>query len=449
VNAWDLGAYSILSAFMRAVDLILQKRDGGRLSHNDIRWFIDGVTAGTVPDYQTAALLMAVVWRGLDEDETVWLTDAMVRSGGRVDLSSLSGVKVGKHSTGGVGDTISLVLVPLLAACGALVPKSSGRALGHTGGTIDKLESIPGFRVTLTSQEFLSQVAEIGCAMVGQSKDLAPADKKLYALRDVTGTVESLPLIASSIMSKKIAEGTDALVLDVKVGAGAFMKTLADARRLATAMVAIGNRNGLRTRAVLTDMDVPLGAAIGNALEVIEAIETLKGRGPDDLRELCLVLASHLLVVSGLQPDLSSARAQAASVLASGAALERFRQLIAHQGGDASVIDDYGRFPAPARREVLAAPSAGYVAKIKAEEIGRASMLLGAGRASVDAPIDYGAGILLRAKPGDRVTKGAPLADLAIGAHAHADDAISLASSAFVIAPDPPPAAPLVLDIVA
>jgi pyrimidine-nucleoside phosphorylase len=434
---------------MRAVDLIIRKRDGGRLSSDEIGWFVDGVTSGAIPEYQTSALLMAIVWRGLDEDETVCLTEAMVRSGGRVDLSGLSGVKVGKHSTGGVGDTISLVLVPLLAACGALVPKSSGRALGHTGGTIDKLESIPGFRVTMTSEEFLAQVSEIGCAMVGQSKDLAPADKKLYALRDVTGTVESLPLIASSIMSKKIAEGTDALVLDVKVGGGAFMKTLDAARRLAEAMVAIGNRNGLRTRAVLTDMDAPLGAAIGNALEVIEAIETLKDRGPADLRELSLVLTSHLLVQAGLQPDLTAARARAESVLTSGAGLEKFRQLIERQGGDPSVIDDYGRFPAPARRETLQAPSSGYVTRIRAEEIGRASMLLGAGRTRVDAPIDYGAGIMLRAKPGDRVSVGDALADLSVGAHAQAEQALQLAASAYVIASEPPAPVPLVLDVVA
>ena len=434
---------------MRAVDLIIRKRDGGRLSPDEIGWFVDGVTSGAIPEYQTSALLMAIVWRGLDEDETVCLTEAMVRSGGRVDLSGLSGVKVGKHSTGGVGDTISLVLVPLLAACGALVPKSSGRALGHTGGTIDKLESIPGFRVTMTSDEFLAQVAEIGCAMVGQSKDLAPADKKLYALRDVTGTVESLPLIASSIMSKKIAEGTDALVLDVKVGGGAFMKTLDAARRLAEAMVAIGNRNGLRTRAVLTDMDAPLGAAIGNALEVIEAIETLKDRGPADLRELSLVLTSHLLVQAGLQPDLTAARARAESVLASGAGLEKFRQLIERQGGDPSVVDDYARFSAPVRRETLRAPSAGYVTRIQAEEIGRASMLLGAGRTRVDAPIDYGAGIMLRAKPGDRVSAGDALADLAVGAHAQVEQALELAASAYVIAAEPAAPAPLVLGVVA
>ncbi len=434
---------------MRAVDLIVRKRDGGRLSREQLDWFVAGVTSGAVPDYQAASLLMAIVWRGLDADETSWLTDAMVRSGERADLRALRGVKVGKHSTGGVGDKTSLVVVPLVAACGAIVPKSSGRALGHTGGTIDKLEAIPGFRVTMTPEQFLAQVTEIGCAFVGQSKSLAPADKKLYALRDVTGTVESLPLIASSIMSKKIAEGTDALVLDVKVGRGAFMKSLPDARRLADAMVTIGAHAGLRTRAVLTAMDAPLGLAVGNALEVIEAVETLKGRGPDDFRELCLLLSSHLLVVAGLAADLEGARAQLDAAIASGAALDRFRRLVAHQGGDPAVLDDYGLFAQPVAVETLRAPAAGYVTALEADTIGRASMLLGAGRDTVDAPIDYGAGILLRAKPGDRVEAGAPLADLHVGAHAQLDAARTLAAAAFGIAPAPLPRAPLVLDVAA
>ena len=434
---------------MRAVDLIVRKRDGGRLTREEVDWFVAGVTNGSVPDYQASALLMAIVFRGLDDEETQWLTDAMVRSGDRADLSALHGVKVGKHSTGGVGDKTSLVIVPLVAACGAMVPKSSGRALGHTGGTIDKLESIPGFRVTLTSKEFLAQVAAIGCAFVGQSKTLAPADKKLYALRDVTGTVESLPLIASSIMSKKIAEGTDALVLDVKVGAGAFLKSLPEARKLADAMVAIGTRAGLRTRAVLTAMDAPLGLAIGNSLEVIEAIETLKGAGPDDFRELCFLLSSHLLVVAGLAPDLDAARTRVDAVVASGAALDRFRRLIAHQGGDATVVDDYARFAQPARVELLPAPGSGYVAALQADTIGRASMLLGAGREQVGDAIDYGAGIVLRARPGDRVNAGAPLAELHVGREARIDQARMLAASAFTLAATAPPRSPLVLDVAA
>jgi pyrimidine-nucleoside phosphorylase len=434
---------------MRIVDLIIRKRDGRRLSRDEIDAFISGVTAGEVPDYQASALLMAIFLRGLDAEETGWLTDAMVRSGGRVDLSGLSGVKVGKHSTGGVGDKTSLVVVPVVAACGALVPKSSGRALGHSGGTLDKLESIPGFRLGLTADEIIAQVRAIGCAFVGQSPTLAPADKKLYALRDVTGTVESLPLIASSIMSKKIAEGTDALVLDVKVGSGAFMKTLDDARRLAQVMVDIGARVGLRTRAVLTAMDAPLGLAVGNSLELREALETLKGQGPSDLTLLCRTLAAHLLVVGTLAPDFDAAGDRVDEAIRSGAAFERFRSLVEHQGGDVRVVDDWDRLPRAERVETVSAPRSGFVTQIHAEPIGRASMLLGAGRTRVDASIDYGAGIVLRVKPGDRVGAGATLADVHVGRSAQLDAARSLLDDAFVIGDRPPVASPLILDAVA
>jgi pyrimidine-nucleoside phosphorylase len=433
---------------MRAVDLIVRKRDGGRLSREEVEWFVAGVTGGAVPDYQTAALLMAIVFRGLDADETAWLTDAMVRSGTRADFSGVPGVKVGKHSTGGVGDKTSLVVVPLVACCGAVAPKSSGRALGHSGGTIDKLESIPGFRVALTSGELLEQVAGIGCAFVGQSPSLAPADKVLYALRDVTGTIESVPLIASSIMSKKIAEGTDALVLDVKVGQGAFMKTASEARVLAEAMVSLGRRFGLPTRAVLTAMDAPLGSAVGNALEVIEAVETLKGRGPADFRELCVLLTSHLLVVGGLAADLQGARAHVERALASGAALARFRALVGRQGGDEAVVDDYGRLPQAESVQTLHAPRAGWVAAVDAEAIGRASMLLGAGRERVDASIDHGAGIRLAARPGDRVEAGALLAHLHVGAGRQVEAARGLVASAFSWSEAPPAPRPLILDVV-
>ena len=434
---------------MRIVDLIIRKRDGGRLSRGEIDAVIAGVTTGEIPDYQTSALLMAIFLRGLDAEETGWLTDAMVRSGGRVDLSALQGVKVGKHSTGGVGDKTSLIVVPVVAACGALVPKSSGRALGHSGGTLDKLEAIPGFRLGLSADELIAQVRAIGCAFVGQSPTLAPADKKIYALRDVTGTVESLPLIASSIMSKKIAEGTDALILDVKVGGGAFMKTLEDARRLAQAMVDIGARVGLRTRAVLTAMDAPLGLAVGNALELRESLETLKGHGPADLSDLCRTLSAHLLVVGNLAPNLEAAVQRVDGVIQSGAAFERFRAIVAHQGGDVGVIDDWERLPCAASVETLHAPSAGYVEAIHAEPVGRASMLLGAGRARVDTPIDYGAGVMLRAKPGDRVSAGGPLADLHIGANALLEQARTLLKAAFVISDRPPVPSPIVLDVVA
>jgi pyrimidine-nucleoside phosphorylase len=337
----------------------------------------------------------------------------------------------------------------VVAACGALVPKSSGRALGHSGGTLDKLEAIPGFRLGLTADELIAQVRAIGCAFVGQSPTLAPADKKLYALRDVTGTVESLPLIASSIMSKKIAEGTDALVLDVKVGSGAFMKTLDDARRLAQAMVDIGARVGLRTRAVLTAMDAPLGLAVGNALELREALETLKGQGPSDLTLLCRTLAAHLLVVGTLAPDFDAAGDQVDEAIRSGAAFERFRSLVEHQGGDVRVVDDWDRLPRAERIETVSAPGSGFVTQIHAEPIGRASMLLGAGRTRVDASIDYGAGIVLRVKPGDRVDAGAALADVHVGRSAQLDAARSLLDDAFVIGDRPPVASPLILDAVA
>ncbi len=403
---------------MRVVDLIIRKRAGGTLTRDEIDTLVAGVTGGTVPEYQTAALLMAIVFRGLDEEETAWLTDAMVRSGRRIDLSSLSGVKVGKHSTGGVGDKMSLIVVPIVAACGALVPKSSGRALGHSGGTIDKLESIPGFRIDMPMAECLDVLRAHGCVFVGQTADIAPADKKLYALRDVTGTIESVPLIASSIMSKKIAEGADALVLDVKVGRGAFMKTVDDARRLARTMVEIGKRVGLPTRAVLTAMDAPLGRAVGNALEVIESFETLKGRGPADVTELSTTLATHMLVVAGVAADPDDGRRRVQDAIASGAALERLKAVIAAQGGDARVADDYSRLASADRRETLHAPRAGFITAIDAESIGRASMMLGAGRERLDTPIDYGAGILLDAPVGLEVAEGQSLAELCIGRHA-------------------------------
>ena len=434
---------------MRVVDLILRKREGGLLTRSEIGWLVGGITDGSIPEYQTAALLMAIVFRGLDPDETAWLTDAMVRSGQRVDLSSLPGVKVGKHSTGGVGDKMSLVVVPIVAACGALVPKSSGRALGHSGGTIDKLEAIPGFRIDMPMAECLAVLGELGCVFVGQTADLAPADKKLYALRDVTGTIESVPLIASSIMSKKIAEGADALILDVKVGRGAFMKTTADARRLAGAMVEIGRRVGLPTRAVLTAMDAPLGRAVGNALEVIESIETLKGRGPADVTELSVTLASQMLVVAGVAADETSARARVSEVIASGAALDKFRAVIARQGGDASVVDDYSRLASTAVREDVTAVRSGFIVGIDAERIGRASMLLGAGRERLDTPIDYGAGILMRASVGDEVSGGQIVAELRIGPHARLEEARALAASAFAFGEAPPPLGPLVYDVVA
>jgi len=433
---------------MRMVDIIVRKRDGGALRRDEIAFVTAGVTAGTIPDYQVSALLMAMLLRGMNDEETAALTEAMVASGHRVDLSSIPGVKAGKHSTGGVGDKTSIVVVPLVAACGVPVPKSSGRALGHTGGTIDKLESIPGFRVSMDRESLLAQVREIGCAFVGQTADIAPADKKLYALRDVTGTVESIPLIASSIMSKKIGEGTDVLVLDVKVGRGAFMKTAEDARRLAKTMVAIGARVGLRTEAVLTAMDAPLGNAVGNALEIRECVDTLAARGPRDLEALCLTLASRMVYLASGGTDLRSAETRVREALHSGAALHTFREVVTRQGGDPRIVDEPGVLPAAADTRPFGGDTSGYVTAIDAERIGRASMALGAGRDRVDAAIDPAAGLVLHAKPGDRVEAGVPLLTMHLGRDARIDEAVALLDGAITIGTEPPPARPLVIDIV-
>src|SRR3954454_16234744 len=359
---------------MRAVDIILSNRDGRSLTRDEIRFFVDGVTAGSLPDYQASALLMAIVLRGMTPDETAWLTDAMVHSGVRVDLAEIPGLKVDKHSTGGVGDKTSLILAPLAAACGVPVPMMSGRALGHTGGTLDKLESIPGFRVNLSLDEMKAALARVGCAMIGQTAQIAPADKKLYALRDVTGTVESIPLISASIMSKKIAEGIDALVLDVKTGSGAFMKTEADSRRLAESLVSIGNASGVRTEAIITAMDAPLGRAVGNALEVIECLEVLKGRGPQDLIDVSVELTLRMLVLGGIAATRADGERQVRQAIASGAGLERFRQIIEAQGGDPHVVDDYRRLPHVADRHLVTADRGGIVVRVDAELVARASV---------------------------------------------------------------------------
>jgi pyrimidine-nucleoside phosphorylase len=433
---------------MRIVDVIVRKRDGAALTRAEIDFVVAGVTSGALPDYQVSALLMAMLLRGMTAEETAWLTEAMVASGRRVDLSSIPGIKVGKHSTGGVGDKTSIVVAPLVAACGVPIPKSSGRGLGHTGGTIDKLESIPGFNVGLDRESFLAAVRDIGCAFVGQTPDIAPADKKLYALRDVTGTVESLPLIASSIMSKKIGEGTDALVLDVKVGRGAFMKSEADARALAEAMVSIGRRVGLTTEAVLTGMDAPLGRAVGNALEIVECLETLKGKGPAALEALCIALASRLVRLGRRVPDLASAEAQVRAALESGKGLEVFRKVVERQGGDPAVLDDYTRLPAAASVEAVTSPRAGIVSSIDAMAVGRASMALGAGRDRVDATIDPGAGIIVGIQPGDTVDTGAPLFALHVGKGRTADEARRLLQDAVTIGDAPVPAPRIVIDVV-
>jgi len=418
---------------MRAVDIISSKRDGRTLTREEIRFFVDGVTAGTLPDYQASALLMAILLRGMTAAETASLTDAMVHSGVRVDLRDIPGVKVDKHSTGGVGDKTSLILAPLAAECGVVVPMMSGRGLGHTGGTLDKLEAIPGFRINLSLDEMKAALVQTGCAMLGQTAQIAPADKKLYALRDVTATVESIPLISASIMSKKIAEGIDALVLDVKTGSGAFMKTERASRRLAESLVSIGNASGVHTEAVITDMDVPLGRAVGNALEVIECIEVLKGRGPQDLTDVSVELTARMLVLGGVTGDRAAAAARVRDAIASGAGLARLRRIVEHQGGDPRVLDDYGLLPSAPGRHVIGAPRGGFVTYIDAELVGRASVVLGAGRDTVDAAIDPGVGIMLVATEGDAVRAGDPVFELHYHDRAKLPHAIDMLSRAMAI----------------
>jgi pyrimidine-nucleoside phosphorylase len=391
------------------VDLIEKKRDGHELSTEEINFIINGYTDGTIPDYQISALTMAIFFKGMTEKERADLTMAMVKSGDQIDLSQIEGIKVDKHSTGGVGDTTTLVLGPLVAAVGVPVAKMSGRGLGHTGGTIDKLESVKGFHVEIENDEFIELVNKNKIAVIGQSGNLTPADKKLYALRDVTATVDSIPLIASSIMSKKIAAGADAIVLDVKTGAGAFMKTLEDSKELARAMVRIGNNVGRRTMAVISDMGQPLGYAIGNALEVKEAIDTLKGEGPEDLTELCLTLGSHMVYLANKASTLTEARAMLEKAINDGSALDKLKVFLSSQGGDASIVDDPSKLPQAKFTFELEAKEDGYVAEIVADEVGTAAMILGAGRATKESVIDLAVGLVLRKKIGDQVKKGESL----------------------------------------
>jgi pyrimidine-nucleoside phosphorylase len=394
---------------MRMVDLIAKKRDGHALTKEEIEFIIRGYTNGDIPDYQMSAFAMAVFFRGMTEEETAALTMAMVHSGDVIDLSKIEGIKVDKHSTGGVGDTTTLVLGPLVASVGVPVAKMSGRGLGHTGGTIDKLESVPGFHVEIDNDQFIELVNKNKIAIIGQTGNLTPADKKLYALRDVTATVNSIPLIASSIMSKKIAAGADAIVLDVKTGAGAFMKDLEGAKQLAKAMVEIGKRVGRKTMAVISDMSQPLGYAVGNALEVKEAIDTLKGKGPEDLQELCLTLGSYMVYLAEKASSLAEARALLETSIQEGKALETFKVFLKAQGGDASVVDDPSKLPQAKYQWELEAPEDGYVAEIVADEVGTAAMLLGAGRATKESTIDLSVGLILRKKVGDPVKKGESL----------------------------------------
>jgi pyrimidine-nucleoside phosphorylase len=396
----------------RAIDVIRKKRDGVELSQEEIRGLVDAYTAGAIPDYQLSAWLMAVVLRGMTRAETAILTDSMLHSGEVLDFSSLKPKKVDKHSTGGVGDKTSLVLAPLAAAAGVAVPMISGRGLGHTGGTLDKLESIPGFNVNLPVEEFRRVLQTCGCAMIGQTAEIAPADRKLYALRDVTGTVESPYLICASIMSKKLAEGIDALVLDVKTGSGAFMKNEKDAAFLAELMVETGERMGKKVVALITDMDQPLGNKIGNALEVVEVIDVLRGHGPSDLRELCLDLAAWMLHLGGAAASVEEGRRRSAEIIASGKALEKFRQMIELQGGDPRVIDDPKRLPQVRQTMPVVSSKAGYLTSMECEQIGTACVILGGGRERKEDSVDPAVGIVLHKKVGERVGAGEALATI-------------------------------------
>jgi pyrimidine-nucleoside phosphorylase len=430
---------------MQAVDLIRRKRDGGPLDRAEIEYFVAGVTDGSFADYQAAALLMAILLRGMSAEETAWLTDAMVRSGVRVDYPDVEGVPVDKHSTGGVGDKTSLILAPLAVACGAVVPMMSGRGLGHTGGTLDKLESIPGFRTALTLTELRAAIRAVGCALIGQTSEVAPADRQLYALRDVTGTVESIPLISASIMSKKIAEGIRGLVLDVKTGDGAFMKTLDDSRALARSLVSIGEASGVRTEAIVTSMDAPLGTMVGNAMEVVESIEVLKGRGPDDTRELSVLLAARMLLLGGVHATLEDADLAVRGAIASGAGLEVFRRIIEHQGGDPRVIDDYTRLPTATMEHRVTAARGGYV-NLQAEGIGRAAVALGAGRARLDDRVDHAVGIEVVARHGCALAAGDTILLVRHRGEHRLQHASRLLDKAVRVTEAPPAVRPLVLE---
>ncbi|HEV2381614.1 MAG TPA: thymidine phosphorylase [Terriglobia bacterium] len=431
---------------MEAAQAIRKKRDGHRLERAEIFEFVDGYTRGSIPDYQASAMLMAIFFRGLDPQETADLTEAMLRSGSVMAFPELDAAKVDKHSTGGVGDKTSLVVAPVAAAGGLVVPMISGRGLGHTGGTLDKLESIPGFRTRLTLDEFRQALRRTGAGLIGQTDDLAPADRKLYALRDVTATVESIPLISASIMSKKLAEGIDALVLDVKAGSGAFMKTPESARDLATRMVEIGRASGKRVEALISDMSQPLGRAVGNTLEVVECVETLKGRGPDDLVEISRELTALMFVLGRADASLESARARFDELISSGAALRKFAGIIAGQGGDPGVVENYSRLPQAAHERSLVAWEDGWVSALEAQAIGFASMRLGAGRARLDSVIDPAVGLVFEKKVGDAVAIGERICTVYANDRLRVTEALAMLRAATTISPEPVAAPKLILD---
>lgn len=435
---------------MRAIDVIRTKRDGGELSPAEIDSFVRGATTGEGWEtYQLSALLMAIFLRGMSPDETAHLTRAMTDSGKRFDLSDIPGPKVDKHSTGGVGDKTSLILGPLAAACGVIVPMMSGRGLGHTGGTLDKLEAIPGFRVGLSETEFKDALRTVGLGMIGQTRDVAPADKTLYALRDVTGTVECIPLITASILSKKLAEGISGLVMDVKCGHGAFMKTRAEASALAESLVRVGRASGLQTSAIITAMDSPLGRYVGNSLEVIESIETLKGNGPRDLTHLSLFLTARMVKSAGLAADEARAEKMVRHALDSGVGLEVFRRCVEFQGGDPRCVDDYSRLPTAPRSMAVVAPRSGYITEMVAGAVGVASMVLGGGRERAEDGIDHAVGIICRAKPGEYVKGGQTVYDVHYRTTTRLLDAVPLLEESFLIGDSPPRPEPLVLEEIA
>src|SRR6202453_1524274 len=433
---------------MRTVDLIHRKRDAQELAPEEIEFLIEGYTSGEIPDYQMSAFLMAVFFSGMSDREVSRLTECMLRSGDTVDLSSVPGVKVDKHSTGGVGDKTSFIVAPLAAAAGVVVPMMSGRALGHTGGTLDKLESIPGFRTDLTAEEFTAQLEQHGLAFIGQTDRLAPADREIYALRDVTGTVESIPLISSSIMSKKLAEGVDALVLDVKVGNGAFMKKQVDARRLAQMMVGIGRRADKRVQALITDMNQPLGYAVGNALEVMEVSQTLQNAGPTDLTRLALELAARMIFLAKITATLEEAREVAQQKLLDGSGYRKFKEVIEAQGGNSQVLDRFELLPNATGVREIASPRAGYVSAIAAEDIGLASSRIGAGRNTKEDDIDPAVGVILEVKVGQKVEAGAVLCRVYYTRDEHVDEASEEIEDAFRISAQPPEERELILEVV-
>ena len=432
---------------MRTVDIILKKREGQALTKEELHFIIDGYVKGEIPDYQVSALLMAICFNGLNSEERMNLTLEMLNSGEKIDLSSIDGICVDKHSTGGVGDKTSLVVGPIVASCGLKIAKMSGRGLGHTGGTLDKLESIPGFSINVSGEDFFKQVKEIGIAIVGQTANITPADKKLYALRDVTGTVESVGLISSSIMSKKLASGAHSILLDVKVGDGAFMKTIEDARVLASAMVQIGNDCGRKTVAMLTDMDQPLGEAVGNSLEVIEAIETLKGNGNSDFKKLCYEISSEMLLMTGVCKDKAEAITLIDEKIKSGEALEKLRQMIIYQHGNPNVIENYELFGNCQNIIKIEAPKSGYIKRIKTLDVGISAMLLGAGRSRKEEEIDPNVGILVHVKVGAKVKKGDVLATIYSNGK-NEEEAKKLLGDSFIISREFVQEQDIILDIV-